>query len=67
VRIALNPRLQLVSFYQRNTVFATDTSNTRFAREFRPLSLVYLVFYDGQQFGSPMLGVPAGPPSPRAG
>jgi hypothetical protein len=61
VRFALNPRLQLFSFYQRNTSFGTDTWNTRLAWEFRPLSFLYLVFNDGQQFGSPALGVPAGP------
>jgi hypothetical protein len=61
LRVALNPRLQLVSFYQRNTAFATDTWSSRLAWEFRPLSFVYLVFNDGQQFGSPLLGVPAGP------
>jgi hypothetical protein len=61
LRMALNPRLQLVSFYQRNTSFATDTWNTRLSWEFQPLSFVHLVFNDGQQFGNPTFGVPTGP------
>jgi hypothetical protein len=43
-RLALNPRLQLISFYQKNTSGNRDTWNIRFAWEFKPLSFVYLVF-----------------------
>lgn len=58
VRAALNPRLQLVSFYQRNTVTASTNWNTRISWEFRPLSHVYLVFNDGQPFGDGLTGLP---------
>jgi hypothetical protein len=43
-RLAINPRLQLISFYQKNSVGNRDTWNMRFAWEFKPLSFVYLVF-----------------------
>jgi hypothetical protein len=43
-RLAVNPRLQLISFYQKNSADDRDTWNIRFAWEFKPLSFVYLVF-----------------------
>jgi hypothetical protein len=43
-RLALNPRVQLISFYQRNTSGNRGTWNVRFAWEFKPLSFVYLIF-----------------------
>ena len=49
-RTALNPRLQLISFYQKNTFNNKDVWNIRLAWEFKPLSFIYLVynqnFYD---------------------
>jgi len=51
-RTALNPRLQLISFYQKNTFNNRDVWNIRLAWEFKPLSFIYLVynqnFYDYQ-------------------
>jgi hypothetical protein len=46
IRLALNPRLQLLSLYQRNTAAGLATWNARLAWEFRPLSYVYLVVND---------------------
>ncbi len=43
-RMALNPRLQLISFYQHNTSQNREIWNVRLAWEFKPLSFVYLVF-----------------------
>jgi len=44
IRLALNPRLQLTSFYQHNSAANRDVWNVRFAWEFQPLSFVYLVY-----------------------
>jgi len=43
-RFALNPRVQLIGFYQKNTDNNRDIYNIRLAWEYRPLSFVYLVF-----------------------
>lgn len=43
-RFALNPRLQLIGFYQKNTTDNLNSVNLRFAWEYQPLSYVYLVF-----------------------
>ncbi|OIN56916.1 carbohydrate binding family 9 domain-containing protein [Arsenicibacter rosenii] len=48
-RMALNPRLQLIGFYQKNSTAnpnggLRDTYNIRLAWEYRPLSFLYLVF-----------------------
>jgi len=43
-RLAINPRLQLIGFYQYNETLKTDNWNVRFSWEFKPLSFVYLVF-----------------------
>jgi hypothetical protein len=44
IRLALNPRLQLTSFYQHNSAANRDVWNIRFAWEFQPLSFLYLVY-----------------------
>jgi hypothetical protein len=44
LRTALNPRLQLVAFYQYNTAARSAAWNARVAWEFKPLSFVYLVY-----------------------
>ena len=44
IRLALNPRLQLTSFYQYNSAASRDVWNVRFAWEFQPLSFLYLVY-----------------------
>ncbi len=54
-RFALNPRLQLIAFYQRNSENNSFNYNIRFAWEYQPLSYVYLVFnhrdfYEFEQF-----------------
>ncbi len=45
-RLALNPRLQLIGSYQRDTAGNATVLNARLAWEFLPLSFVYLVFTD---------------------
>ncbi len=42
-RLALNPRLQLIGFYQQNTFNDLKVLNLRFSWEYQPLSYVYLV------------------------
>jgi hypothetical protein len=48
LRLALNPRVQLISFYQYNTAANRSTLNARFVWEYRPLSFVYLVLNDNR-------------------
>lgn len=43
-RFALNPRVQLVAFYQQNSQNDTKNYNIRFSWEYQPLSYIYLVF-----------------------
>lgn len=43
-RLAINPRFQLIGFYQKNTTDDLNALNLRFAWEYQPLSYVYLVF-----------------------
>lgn len=43
-RFALNPRLQLIGFYQRNTDQKADNYNIRLSWEYQPLSFIYIVF-----------------------
>ncbi|MEM9722598.1 MAG: DUF5916 domain-containing protein [Bacteroidota bacterium] len=49
LRLALNPRVQLVSFLQYNTASDRTTLNSRFVWEYSPLSYIYLVFNDNRQ------------------
>lgn len=42
-RLALNPRLQLVGFYQKNANDHSENYNLRLSWEYAPLSYVYLV------------------------
>lgn len=51
-RLAVNPRLQLISFYQRNTFNDKDVWNVRLAWEFQPLSFLYLVYNHGAYAGT---------------
>jgi hypothetical protein len=44
VRLALNPRVQLIGHYQKNTVDNRGVWNVRFSWEFQPLSFLYLVY-----------------------
>ena len=43
-RMAINPRLQWIGFYQKNTTDNLNSINMRLAWEYQPLSYVYLVF-----------------------
>ncbi|MEM6737345.1 MAG: DUF5916 domain-containing protein [Bacteroidota bacterium] len=49
LRLALNPRVQLISFIQYNTASERTTLNSRFVWEYRPLSYIYLVYNDNRQ------------------
>ena len=51
-RMAVNPRLQLISFIQRNTYTDKNALNIRLAWEFQPLSFLYLVYNYGTYAGS---------------
>ncbi len=48
IRLALNPRVQLSTFYQYNSFDEQGRWNIRFSWEYMPLSFVYLVFNDTQ-------------------
>ena len=49
LRLALNPRVQLISFLQYNTASERTTFNSRFVWEYSPLSYIYLVYNDNRQ------------------
>lgn len=49
IRLALNPRVQWISFYQYNTAINRNTLNTRLQWEYKPLSFVFLVLNDNRQ------------------
>jgi Domain of unknown function (DUF5916)/Carbohydrate family 9 binding domain-like len=44
MRLALNPRVQLIGFYQKNNFDNRDIWNLRLSWEYQPLSFVYVVF-----------------------
>lgn len=46
-RFALNPRLQLICFYQQNALNNTRNYNIRFSWEYQPLSYIYLIYNHG--------------------
>ena len=48
LRLALNPRVQLSSFYQYNSFDQQGRWNVRFSWEYMPLSFIYVVFNDTQ-------------------
>lgn len=48
MRLALNPRVQLSTFYQYNSFNKQGRWNARFSWEYSPLSFIYLVFNDTQ-------------------
>jgi len=43
-RLALDPRLQLIGFYQKNSENNSSNYNIRLSWEYQPLSFIYLVF-----------------------
>ncbi|RDY61673.1 DUF5916 domain-containing protein [Flagellimonas nanhaiensis] len=48
LRLALNPRVQLSTFYQYNSFNEQGRWNVRFSWEYMPLSFLYIVFNDEQ-------------------
>jgi hypothetical protein len=44
MRLALNPRIQLIGFYQWNSALHRAIWNARLSWEYRPLSFLYVVF-----------------------
>lgn len=58
-RLAVNPKLQLIGSYQRDTAGNVGLLNARLAWEFLPLSFVYVVFTDTRT----AFQVPGAPPS----
>ncbi|MEM1336497.1 MAG: DUF5916 domain-containing protein [Bacteroidota bacterium] len=48
LRLALNPRVQLSTFYQYNSFDEQGRWNIRFSWEYMPLSFIYIVFNDTQ-------------------
>ncbi|MEQ9373959.1 MAG: DUF5916 domain-containing protein [Imperialibacter sp.] len=50
-RFAVNPRIQLVGLYQKNSQNTLDSFNIRFAWEYSPLSYVYLVLNSRETLG----------------
>src|SRR5579863_9997154 len=52
-RLALNPRVQLVGFYQKNSLNSSQNYNLRFSWEYHPLSYIYLIYNHGS--ANPML------------
>ncbi len=49
LRLALNPRVQWISFYQYNTAINRNTLNTRLQWEYKPLSFIFIVLNDNRQ------------------
>lgn len=43
-RLAMNPRLQLIGFYQKNSQNNADNYNIRLSWEYQPLSYIYVVY-----------------------
>jgi hypothetical protein len=43
-RLAMNPRIQLIGLYQKNSQHTSEVYNIRFAWEYKPLSYIYLVY-----------------------
>lgn len=58
LRLSLNPRLQLIAFWQYNTAAERTTWNARFSWEFEPLSYVFVVFNDSRTFAQPRYETP---------
>jgi ribosomal protein L27 len=54
-RLALNPRLQLIGFYQRNSLDNAQNYNIRLSWEYEPLSNIYLIYNHGGFIGPQQL------------
>ncbi len=46
-RFAINPRLQLTGFYQKNLLDHSQNYNIRFSWEYKPLSYIYFIYNHG--------------------
>jgi hypothetical protein len=51
-RFALNPRVQLIGFYQKNSGNRSQNYNIRFSWEYEPLSYIYVI-YNHIEFTNP--------------
>lgn len=49
LRLGLNPRIQLITYYQYNTATDRGIVNTRLAWEYRPLTYIYIVYNENRQ------------------
>lgn len=49
IRLALNPRVQWISFYQFNSAINRSTLNSRLQWEYKPLSFIFIVLNDNRQ------------------
>jgi hypothetical protein len=54
-RFALNPRIQLIGFYQKNSLDKSQGYNIRFAWEYQPLSYIYFIYNHGSFDNSPQV------------
>lgn len=50
-RLAINPRLQLIGFYQQNALNDLKSLNLRVSWEYKPLSYIYLVLNQVEHMG----------------
>lgn len=51
LRLALNPNVQLETFYQYNSTLKNSRINARFSWQYKPLSFIYLVFNSNEMAG----------------
>jgi hypothetical protein len=51
-RLAMNPRMQLIGFYQRDVSQKANNYNIRLSWEYQPLSFIYFVFNNRQYISS---------------
>ena len=49
LRLSLNPRLQLITFYQYNSSNKSSTINSRLSWEYLPLSYIYVVINENRE------------------
>ncbi|HEX4850901.1 MAG TPA: DUF5916 domain-containing protein [Puia sp.] len=49
-RLALNPRIQLTGFYQKNALDNSQSYYVRFSWEYKPLSYIYFIYNHGYTY-----------------
>ncbi len=54
-RFAINPRIQLIGFYQKNSLDKSQNYNIRFSWEYKPLSQLYLIFNHSEFYNLQMI------------